>query len=90
MTEADFDLAVDTTILAAANERWAEYREGMNEIAGWWKTMQWQDPATDYRQSFVEMCQFIEQSAVNITGDELLRTKIKSELQEAMKLRLVH
>jgi hypothetical protein len=57
--------------------------EGVRELAEIWKS------SGSTQQSFWEICMWMENEAVEATGDELIRTHIRSEMQQSKKIQIL-
>lgn len=90
VTEEYVNKTIDETIKAGAGGRWGEYREGVETLAMWWKTLDKEFPGQGYRESFIELCEYIEDEATELSSDPLIRTKIKLELRAGLKPLLIH
>jgi hypothetical protein len=70
---------LDETVKAFTDENMQEGIEGLRELAHLYKT------AGAPKKSFLELCQYIENTAVERSGNEFLRQRMSIALREAFK-----
>lgn len=69
------DKTITEVINAFAQEKWAEGKEGLQDLASWYKS------SGAGVETFIDLCTYIENEAVGKSGNEFIRTKIGLNLR---------
>lgn len=83
-TEETINKIIDDAILALIGEEWRLAKEALEELAHLYKS------AGASRETFVEICTYIENEAVKQTGNEMIRTKLGLGLRDLKQQEVIH
>lgn len=75
-TEETVNKIIDDAILALIGEEWEQAYQAIAELAHIYKS------AGSSLETFIELCTYIENEAVEQTGNEMIRTKFGLQLRD--------
>ncbi len=83
-TEETINKIIDDAILALIGEEWGLAKEALEELAHVYKS------AGSSLETFIDLCTYIENQAVEQTGNEMIRTRFGLGLRDLKQQEVAH